>query len=170
MHVTDTLERGGAEQVAVSLSNLLPRDRFAVFHCTTRREGPLAANLGADVGRLRLERRGRFDLAAIRRLAAFNQAHGIQILHAHGTALFIARAASCFAPYPRVVWHDHYGNAQVSPRPVWLYRPGHARHRGRDCGDRVAGGVGPLRTPGSVGSGVGAAKFRARRSRESRCA
>ena len=54
MHLIDTLEVGGAEQMAMSLANLLPRDQFEPHLCTTRHEGPLAAAVGPDVGRLRL--------------------------------------------------------------------------------------------------------------------
>jgi glycosyltransferase involved in cell wall biosynthesis len=120
MHVTDTLDAGGAERMAVNLVNLLPRDRYLPHLCTTRREGPLASLVTADVGRLRLGRRRRFDAQAFRLLNAYLVERQINVIHAHGTSLFLAVMASMFPPYPVVVWHDHYG--KFEDRPEWLYR------------------------------------------------
>jgi glycosyltransferase involved in cell wall biosynthesis len=75
-----------------------------------------------DVIRLRLARKHRFDLAAMRRLVAFNRTHRIQILHAHSASLFIAAVASVFPPFPVLVWHDNYGYYAIKERPAWLYR------------------------------------------------
>ena len=80
MQVVDSLDMGGAERVAVNLANLLPGDRFESYLCTTRRGGPLENLIAVHVGRLNLNRKGRFDSAGIRRLVAFVGEHGIQIL------------------------------------------------------------------------------------------
>ena len=122
MHLTDTLEAGGLERMAVNVANLLPRDQYLPYFCTTRRDGPLADLLAGDVVRLRLERRRRFDGRAILRLASFIQVHDIQILHAHGSALFIADLASLSPPRRAVIWHDNYGGHGVVERPELLYR------------------------------------------------
>ncbi|HEX3000675.1 MAG TPA: glycosyltransferase family 4 protein, partial [Armatimonadota bacterium] len=104
------------------LVNALPRDSYQPFLCATRREGPLAALIAPDVPLLSLRRAGRFDLRALRQLMAFIRAHNIRLLHAHGTSLFTAVAASFFAPHPAVLWHDHFGRYAVEERPVTLYR------------------------------------------------
>ncbi len=122
MHITDTLEAGGAEQVAVNLVNLLPRERFAAHLCTTRRDGLLADTVSVDVGRLQLGRKWRFDGAALRRMVAYIREHEIKILHAHGSSMFIAGLASLFMPRPTVVWHDHYG-LPLKERVAWIERP-----------------------------------------------
>ena len=122
MHVTDTLDAGGAERMAVNIVNLLRRDRYAAHLCTTRREGELASLVTKDVRRLALARKRRFDVAALQRMIAYIRENEIQILHAHGTSLFVAALASVFPPYPAVVWHDHYGRYKFDDRPAWLYR------------------------------------------------
>ena len=130
MHIVNTLLAAGRERMAVNLVNALPRTRFAVYLCTTRQEGPLADLVAEDVGRLRLNRKWRFDLTALHRLIAFNQAYKIQLLHAHDASLFLAGLASLFPPYPAVVWHDHFGLYPIQERPVWLYRPATKRVSG----------------------------------------
>jgi glycosyltransferase involved in cell wall biosynthesis len=130
MQVIDSLEIGGKEQVAINVGNLLPRSRYRSYLCTTRSEGPLAAAAAPDVTRLRLERRGRFDGRGLWRLIRFLNKERIDILHAHGSSVFIASAAACFAPYPAVVWHDHYGPYVYDSRPTWLYQQAVRRVKG----------------------------------------
>jgi glycosyltransferase involved in cell wall biosynthesis len=123
LHLTDTLEAGGLERVAVNLVNALPRDRYAMHLCTTRGEGALADLIAADVGRLRLNRRRTLEWRAIRRLARYIEQQQIRLLHAHGSALFMARAGAALARHPAaVVWHDHYGRYLEVERPGWLYQ------------------------------------------------
>jgi len=122
MHVVDTLAAGGAERTAVNLANHLPGERFNVWLCTTREDGPLANLVEAGVGRLRLERRSRFDAGAIKRLVDFIRTNDIRILHAHGASLFCASVAAAFRPHPHVVWHLHYGRYALEDRSAWHYR------------------------------------------------
>mgnify|MGYP002146723110 CR=1 FL=1 len=122
MHLTDTLDSGGAERMAVNLVNHLPRDRYKVFLCTTRRDGALADAVAEDVRRLRLERRGRFDLNAILRLRNFIAEHNIHVLHAHNTSLFVALAAAAFSERPAVIWHHHTGRFALEDRAARIYR------------------------------------------------
>lgn len=122
MHLTDTLEAGGLERVAVNLVNALPRGRYHTHLCTTRRDGALADLVAADVGRLCLHRRRSVDVGAVRRLAAYVREHRIRVLHAHGTALFMARAAAALSRGVTIIWHDHYGRYLEHERPALLYQ------------------------------------------------
>lgn len=122
LHVTDTLEPGGTERVAVNLVNALPKDRFDVSICTTRRDGPLSALLEPEVKHLSLARQRTVDISAFVRLRAFVKTHNVRIVHAHSTSLFTAIGGSFGPPYPLVVWHDHCGHQQHAPRSVRPYR------------------------------------------------
>lgn len=122
MHLTDTLEIGGAERMAVSLANALPRAQFRAHICTTRRSGPLSDMIGFDVGKLSLNRRRTLDVMALWRLVQYIRHHDIRILHAHGTAVFVSAAASLFWPYPMIVWHIHYGKHAAERSSGWQYR------------------------------------------------
>jgi glycosyltransferase involved in cell wall biosynthesis len=122
MHMTDTLDAGGAERVAVNFVNLLPRARYQPYLCTTRREGVLAPLLEADVRRINLERAWRFDLKALSRLTRFIKVNHIRIIHAHDTSLLMAAAVSLLPPHPAVVWHIHYGEYATVNGPAWRYR------------------------------------------------
>jgi glycosyltransferase involved in cell wall biosynthesis len=123
MQVVDTLETGGAERMAVNIANALPRERYRSYMCTTRREGPLEKLLAADVGRLRLRRRSRFERQAINRMADFIRANDIQVVHAHGASLFLAAMVSMKTRRGDmcVVWHDHFGRCETEERAAWPY-------------------------------------------------
>jgi glycosyltransferase involved in cell wall biosynthesis len=121
MQLTDTLDAGGAERVAVNFANLLPRDRFESSLCTTRSDGALASLVKPDVGRVSLGRKTRFDLPPLRRLADFVSTERIEILHAHGASLLVALTAAFRPPYPALVWHLHHVHQPEEYSP-WVYR------------------------------------------------
>jgi glycosyltransferase involved in cell wall biosynthesis len=123
LHLVDCLDVGGAETVAVNLVNALPREHYRVYLGTTRRDGPLAAKVRPDVGRLRLARRRRCDLAAVGRLASYIRSNQILIVHAHSTSVFIGIVAAWLVGQCKVIWHDHYGGQWLRVRPRWLYMP-----------------------------------------------
>lgn len=116
MHLTDTLDPGGAERVAVNLVNVMPRERYCPYLCTTRRDGLLEKEVANDVGRLRLCRRNTLDVRGLWRLMKSVKKHRIRILHAHGTSVFVAAAASLFPPRPAVIWHIHAGEHAMADR------------------------------------------------------
>lgn len=121
MQLSDSLNIGGAERVAVNLANSLPEGRFRSHLCSTRTEGPLAQVVSPSVGRLRLNRTSRFEPRALRRLTTYIEENRIAILHAHGTTLFLATAAAALSRFPAVIWHDHFGPNSDSERSVPLY-------------------------------------------------
>jgi glycosyltransferase involved in cell wall biosynthesis len=122
VHVVDALNIGGAERVAINLVNLLPRNSYVPYLCTTRSEGPLSPLVAPHVTRLSLERRGRLDTAALRQFVRFLGERGIRIVHAHASSLFFATLSRVLCGRTALIWHDHYGGADFSDRPAWIYR------------------------------------------------
>jgi len=122
MQLTDSLLPGGLERMAVNIANSLPPERFEAHLCTTREGGPLEELVGPGVRRLSLGRRSTVDAAAFRRLVTYIRENDIRILHAHGTSLFIAAAASSLRPFPMLVWHVHLGRFAIEDRPAYMYR------------------------------------------------
>lgn len=122
MQITDTLSPGGLERVAVNLANSLAAADYRSHLCITRDGGPLESEISPEVMRCFLRRQGRFDLAALHRLVRYIGQHRIQILHAHGTSLFIAAAVSLMQSSVRFIWHDHYGRHETEKRNSLTYR------------------------------------------------
>lgn len=122
LQLVDSLATGGTERVAVNVANALPRDGFRSFLCATRAEGPLRQELAADVGYLYLRRRARWDPGALRRLRRFVAANQIGLIHAHSSSLFLAVLASLLPPFPKILWHDHFGRGTTEKRSPLTYR------------------------------------------------
>lgn len=130
MQITDSLAIGGLERVAVNLANSLPPEYFHSHLCVTRNTGPLESLMGENVKRIDLNRTGRYDIGALWRLKKYIREHQIQILHAHGTSLFIATIVARFKPKPIVIWHDHFGRCNTETRSISRYRSATKRVRG----------------------------------------
>ncbi len=123
LQLIDSLMLGGAERVAVNFANRLPRDRYDVHLCSTRDGGPLVDLIDPEIGYLAVRRTRRWhDLPAARRIARYVRRHGIQIMHAHQTTVFLSNLVKLFVPRVKLVWHDHYGRQDTHPRATWLYR------------------------------------------------
>jgi glycosyltransferase involved in cell wall biosynthesis len=109
VQLIDKLAVGGMERIAVDVANYLPQDRYQSYLCTTRRDGPLYADLASHVGYICLRRKYRLDLLALRKFVFFIRDHHISVIHAHGSALFVASLVSLLPPFPRIVYHCHSG-------------------------------------------------------------
>lgn len=121
MQITDSLAIGGLEQMAVNVANGLSSEHYHSHLCVTRNAGPLAKLVSENVKQIHLERTGRYDIGALWRLRNYIRKNQIQILHAHGTSLFVAAFASHFKPKPAVIWHDNFGRCSTEERSLWSY-------------------------------------------------
>ncbi|REJ75042.1 MAG: glycosyltransferase [Acidobacteria bacterium] len=119
LHLIDSLQRGGAEQAAVHLSNALLSRGHQVVLCATRRGGALESECTAEV--VLLGKRSALDLGAHRRLHEILASRRIEVVHAHSTSLLSARLALIGLPTPALIWHDHFGDL-ASGRRRWPLR------------------------------------------------
>lgn len=115
LQLVDTLDPGGAERTAALLARHLPRDDFRPHLATTRRSGPLAALLPADVVTLHLDRRWRLDPWAAGRLRTHVVRHEVALIHAHGTSVYAAALLAATVRGLRVVAHLHSGRLATAP-------------------------------------------------------
>ena len=113
--VTDTLQVGGAEQVAVDIANTLDRRTHEVLFCATRSDGLLRAGLRDDVQVLVLGRSATWDLIKLRRFGQFVREERIDIIHSHGrgTMRFVALCRALGLIDARHVFHDHFGRLHL---------------------------------------------------------
>ncbi|MBZ5605589.1 MAG: glycosyltransferase family 4 protein [Acidobacteriia bacterium] len=122
MHLTDSLDRGGMERVAVNLANELA-PMYRVHLCATRRGGPLSEEVDAHVHRLVLHRKHTLDAGELLRFSKILREQRVEILHAHGSSIFFAAAAAAWARTGiHLLWHCHYGRFDVEKPSAWLYR------------------------------------------------
>lgn len=119
LQVTDTLQPGGAERVAVDLSNFLANKGHEVFFCATRKKGALEDALNPGIFLTCLNRTSTFTgLARFRKYVVQNN---IRIVHAHGnsTAQFCVVALVGIFNV-KIIHHDH--NPVLEKRNWFLQR------------------------------------------------
>lgn len=110
LQLIDSLQIGGAEQIAVNYANSLASEIDKSYLCTTRIEGELKGKISDEVGYLFLDKRLTIDVKAIRKLYGFVKKNKIDIIHAHTTSFFLAALIKLCNRKVKVIWHDHNGN------------------------------------------------------------
>ena len=107
--VVDTLQIGGAERMAVDVSNGLSARGWDVHLIPTRELGPLEASADAGVHVTCLQRAGRFDLGGLRRFRRMVGKYRPEIVHAHGwsSLQFCTVGLAGIRNAPALVLHDH---------------------------------------------------------------
>lgn len=111
IQIIDSLSLGGAETLAVNLSNALSEEEnVQSFLCITRKEGPLKDNIGDQVSYLFLDRKGSLGFSAIFRLKKYIKQHKIGVVHAHSTSILIATFVRILlGKRVKLIWHIHSG-------------------------------------------------------------
>ncbi len=118
LQLIDSLAAGGAERVSVNLANALKEADVPSYLCATRQGGALESFLSDNVGYMILHKHSALDMKALGKLIKFIKKHKINVIHAHSSSFFTAVLAKILTGV-RVVWHDHYGNAELlEKRPV----------------------------------------------------
>jgi glycosyltransferase involved in cell wall biosynthesis len=86
LHLIDSaVDQGGAERFAIGLVTHLPRDRFEVWVCATRRIDSTVSGALAEAGvnQLNLGRRQKYDVHHMGRLVTLMRRTRFDVLHAH---------------------------------------------------------------------------------------
>lgn len=113
VQIIDSLNAGGAEVLAVNISNeLAKKERFNSVLCATRKEGVLKQNINKDVNYIFLEKKKSIDFNALLKFKKQIKKYNIKIIHAHSSSYFFAFLLKIFYPKLAIIWHDHYGKSQ----------------------------------------------------------
>tara|TARA_R110002049_G_scaffold25354_9_gene89208 strand:+ start:246 stop:1322 length:1077 start_codon:yes stop_codon:yes gene_type:complete len=110
IQVIDTLETGGAEVLAVNITNGLIEENVNSHICATRKEGPLLNNLKDKSNYIFLNRKKIIDFKALVIFKKYLKKNNISIIHAHATSYFFVFLIKLISPKTKVIWHNHYGN------------------------------------------------------------
>jgi glycosyltransferase involved in cell wall biosynthesis len=122
MHVIDSLAVGGAERMLVEIANQTAADGHQVSVCVTRSQCTLAGSLRHEIALTTLNRRRRFEWAAMKNFSRLVKDHKVEVLHAH------SRSTLAFLSFNRtlglinlpIIFHDHYG-IEIDPSiPLWF--------------------------------------------------
>ena len=112
IQIIDSLDIGGAEVLAVDITNILQKKQMNSHICVTRKEGGLKQNILKETGYCFLNRKKIFDIKALKRITSYIKKNNISIVHAHASSFFFAFLIKIVNPKIKLIWHDHFGVSQ----------------------------------------------------------
>ena len=119
LQLTDSLNAGGAEKLAVVIANKSSKNGITSYICTTRNEGILRDQIENLSNYIFLERKYVLDWKAILKLYRFIKVQKITHIHAHATSFFMGTIMKLLNPKLVLIWHDHYGKSDyLEQRPI----------------------------------------------------
>lgn len=124
LQLIDTLTPGGAERMAVNISNALVEEVEGSYLCCTRKEGMLKEELKPEVGYWFAGKKHSLDLKALMNLRSLIKKERINLVHAHGTSWFWGVLLKLSCSGINLVWHDHYGESEnLEERDIRFLKP-----------------------------------------------
>ena len=109
----DSLELGGAERMAISISSMLIDNIDAVGLVSLRGRGPLESNINSQIKYLPLGKRSVIDVISFYKLYRFIKKNNFEIIHAHSSTIIWALLLKFCGCKVRLIWHDHYGGQNL---------------------------------------------------------
>jgi len=118
--IIDSLDVGGAEQMAVNYANALSREISFSGIVVTRREGSLKSRIVEGVEYLFLNKKKVIDWNAVFRLKEYCKKNKVQFLQPHSSSYFLAFLVKLVYPPIQIIWHDHNGLSEFLSSQKWI--------------------------------------------------
>lgn len=118
--VIDSLDLGGAEQMAVNYANALVKEISFSGLVVTRKEGDLNNRLEEGVEYLFLNRSKTIDWRAVFKLRAYCIKNKVAFLQPHSSSYFLVFLVKLVHPKIQIIWHDHNGLSEFLGSQKWI--------------------------------------------------
>ena len=118
--IIDSLDVGGAEQMAVNYANALSKEISFSGLVVTRKEGGLKSRIGEGVEYLFLKKKKTIDWKAVFKLKEYCKKNKIQFLQPHSSSYFLAFLVKLIYPKIQIIWHDHNGLSEFLGSQKWI--------------------------------------------------
>jgi glycosyltransferase involved in cell wall biosynthesis len=118
--VIDSLDVGGAEQMAVNYANALLKEISFSGLVVTRKEGNLKNRVEEGVDYLFLKRNKIIDWRAVFKLRAYCKKNKIAFLQPHSSSYFLVFLVKLVYPKIQIIWHDHNGLSEFLSSQKWI--------------------------------------------------
>lgn len=109
LQLIDSLNVGGAERMAVNISNVLNREGYSVMLCSSRSGGELKNFLDENCQYFCLNKKSVLDFRAFVKLVRIVKKNKINLIHAHSSSIYWAAIVKLLCRNVKIIWHDHLG-------------------------------------------------------------
>ena len=119
VQITDQLNIGGTERVAVTLCNLMHAHGHKVKMLTIVSPGPLAVQLNKEIEIKNLNRNWKWNPAFMYRL--IKEIRGYDVVHVHSSynLRYVFLAAKIFGLKKTIFFHEHFGDININQSVAW---------------------------------------------------
>lgn len=108
LHVIDKLNIGGAERVAVNLSNILSENGEDVAFLSLLEKGTLSSSLNPAIKQYELHRKRRFSIKCILQFIRIAKQYDIVHVHTKHNIRYVSFLVMCYPSLrKKIVFHDH---------------------------------------------------------------
>lgn len=121
LQVVNSFALGGAERMAIELTNALDPECYRCAILSTRRDGPIRAELRSRIPVLALQRSFRWDPRCFAAFRRFAREQNVRIIHSHswGPLQYVAAALLPGRMGCKHIFHDHEArNDAKQPAPA----------------------------------------------------
>jgi len=118
--IIDSLDVGGAEQMAINYANALSKEISFSAIVATRKEGDLKSKIEEGVDYLFLNKKTTIDWNAAFKLKKYCKKNKVQFLQPHSSSYFLAFLVKLVYPRIQIIWHDHNGLSEFLSSQKWI--------------------------------------------------
>ena len=123
VQIIDSLNVGGAERMAVNISNALSSDDHDVLLISAREGGDLLQKLDKEVLYWNASKKSAIDICVFISMAKKIILFKPDIIHAHSSSIYWAIITKFFVPKSKIIFHDHFGMSnEIRPSDRKLFR------------------------------------------------
>jgi glycosyltransferase involved in cell wall biosynthesis len=120
VQIIDSLDVGGAEQMAINYANALSKEINFSAVVATRKEGDLKNKIEKGVDYLFLNKKATMDWKAVFKLKEYCKINKVQFLQPHSSSYFLAFLVKLVYPRVQIIWHDHNGLSEFLSSQKWI--------------------------------------------------
>ena len=120
LQVIDQLGVGGAEKVAIDMTNLLSHSSVNISFLVLNSKTSQDAFLNENIPRFYLNRKSKFQVNCLFKLLSILKNYEIIHVHMRHTFLYVQFVAKMFKINSKVILHDHFGGINTNDQVPFL--------------------------------------------------
>lgn len=119
LHVTDTLNIGGAEKICLEIISMLLDAGHQADCLIISAKGPLFERIDIRSKSFFLNRKNKYSISSMRKCAEIVSGYDIVHVHMRHTWAYIKLSCMLFRSSAKLIFHDHYGNIAIDRNPTF---------------------------------------------------